>query len=448
MDDPLPAKIGKYPVIREIARGGTSRVYLGRDPFANREVAIKVISAADGVDTDLRRRYHKVFLNEASLVGKLTHPHIMAIYDADVSDEYSYIVMEYVMGSTLSDFCNVTSLLTMDRVVEIAFKCSLALEFAHRHGIIHRDIKPANVLTGAHDDIKVSDFGVALHAGGQHTHLQGVGTPAYMSPEQVQDKELTHQTDIYSLGVVLYQLLTGKLPFVGSNKTSLLYQILNIDPSPPSTHRTDVPPALDRLVMRAMNKDPAQRYQSWGEFSHDLTQTYRHLELPRDSISDTEKFNAIKALGFFRGFRDVEVWETMRIASFRRILPGKIVIREGDVGESFYVIASGQAQVAKDGQTLNSLDAGDCFGEILYFEDTKARRATTISSITPLTVIEIRALALQKASDTCQKQFNQAFLRVLINRPAYRQHRSTNAQAGDSSTIAQGAVHPAASAGQ
>ena len=416
MDQPLPLKIGKYPVTREIARGGTSRVYLGRDPFANRDVAIKVVSAADGIDTDLRRRFHKVFLNEASLVGKLIHPHIMAIYDADAFDEYSYIVMEYVNGPTLEHFCNVSNLLPVDRIVEIAFKCSLALEFAHRHGIIHRDIKPANILIGARGDIKISDFGVALHSGGDHTHLQGVGSPAYMSPEQVQDKELSHQTDIYSLGIVLYQLLTGRLPFIGANKASLLYQILNIDPAPPSALRTDIPPALDNVVMRAVNKNLQLRHQTWGEFSRELTQTYRHLELPPDSISDTEKFSTIKALAFFSGFRDVEIWETVRIATFRRIAPEKIVIREGDVGENFYVIAAGRAQVTKANNPLNILDAGDCFGEILYFEDSKANRVTTISSITPLTAIEIKATALQKATDACQKQFNQAFLRILIAR--------------------------------
>jgi serine/threonine protein kinase len=416
MDEPLPKKIGKYPVTREIGRGGTSRVYLGRDPFANRDVAIKLVSAADGVDSDLRRRFHKVFVNEASLVGKLIHPHIMAIYDADAAEEYSYIVMEYVDGPTLEHFCNVAGLLPVDRIVEIAFKCSLALEFAHRHGIIHRDIKPANILIGAQGDIKISDFGVALHAGGEHTHLQGVGSPAYMSPEQVQDKELSHQTDIYSLGVVMYQLLTGKLPFIAANKASLLYQIMNIEPSPPSMHRTDIPQQLDKVVIRALSKNPKDRYQTWGEFSRELTQTYRHLELPPDSISDTEKFNAIKALGFFKGFRDVEIWETVRIANFRRIQPDKIVIREGDVGENFYVIAAGQAKVSKDGNLLDTLDAGNCFGEILYFEDTNAKRVTTISSTTQMTVIEIKALALQKASDACQKQFNQAFLRILIER--------------------------------
>lgn len=419
----IPAKIGKYPVIREIGHGATSRVYLGRDPFANRDVAIKVVSEAGGVDTDLRRRFRKVFLNEASLVGKLIHPHIMAIYDADATENYSYIVMEYVDGPTLDHYCEMANLLPIERVVEVAFKCSLALEFAHRQGVIHRDIKPANILMGAQGDIKISDFGVALHAGGEHTHLQGVGSPAYMSPEQVQDKELTHQTDIYSLGVVLYQLLTGKLPFVAVNKASLLYQIINIEPLPPSTHRTDIPPELDRVIMKALSKDLQVRYQSWTEFSRDLTQTYRHLELPADSITDTEKFNTIKGLPFFKDFRDVEIWETVRISSFRRIQQGKTVIKEGDVGESFFVIAAGQAEVTKAGKLLNTLEPGQCFGEILYFEETRANRVITISSATPLTVIEIKAAALQKASDACQKQFNKAFLRILIDRLTWANNR-------------------------
>jgi len=419
----FPSKIGKYPVIREIGRGATSRVYLGRDPFANRDVAIKLVSYENGINTDLRRRFHKVFMNEASLVGKLMHPHIMAIYDADVADAFSYIVMEYVDGPTLEQYCTAASLLPVEQVVEIAFKCSLALEFAHRHGVIHRDIKPANILISATGDIKISDFGVALHSEAEHTHLQGVGSPSYMSPEQVQDKELSHQTDIYSLGVMMYQLLTGKLPFIAATKASLLYQIVNIEPLPPSTHRADLSPDLVRVVMRALNKNVKDRYEAWGHFSRDLTQTYRHLKLPPESISDTEKFNAIKALPFFRDFRDVEVWETVRFASFRRIQSGKPVIREGDVGASFYVIASGKARVTKSGNLLDTLHAGDCFGEILYFEATRTQRITTISSATPLALIEIKAGALQKATDACQKQFNQAFLRILVDRLTWANSR-------------------------
>lgn len=423
MSEALPARIGKYPVIRELARGATSRVYLGRDPFANRDVAIKVVRAEPEADTDTRRRFDRVFLNEAALVGRLMHPHIMQIYDADATDEYSYIVMEYVEGPTLDHYCDISRLMPIERVVEIAFKCSLALDFAQRHGVIHRDIKPANILLGPGNEIKISDFGAAKLDSAEHTLLQGIGSPAYMSPEQVLERELTPQTDIYSLGVVMYQLLTGKLPFVASNKASLLYQIVHIDALPPSLHRADLPSALDDVVMKAMAKDLKQRFQSWAEFSRALTRTYRHLELPADSISETEKFNTVRSLAFFRDLRDIEIWEILRIGAWRRHPPEKTVITEGDVGESFYVIVEGECRVTKTGRLLDTLRAGDCFGELLYFEETRARRVTTITASTGLTVIEIKAPALRQASDGLQKQINKAFLRILIDRLTWANSR-------------------------
>jgi serine/threonine protein kinase len=398
-------------------------VYLGRDPFANRDVAIKVVRAEADVDTETRRRFDRVFLNEAALVGRLVHPHIMQILDADATEAYSYIVMEYVEGPTLEHYCDIARLLPVERVVEIAFKCSLALDFAHRHGVIHRDIKPANILITASNDIKISDFGAAKLDSAEHTLLQGIGSPAYMSAEQVLEKELTQQTDIYSLGVVMFQLLTGKLPFVASNKASLLYQIVHIEPVPPAVHRADLPEALDAVVLKAMAKDVKQRFQNWGEFSRALTQTYRHLELPAGSITETQKFETIKSLAFFRDLRDVEIWEVLRIGSWRRHPPQKAVIKEGEVGESFFVVAEGEARVSKSGKPLDTLHAGDCFGELLYFEETRVRRITTITAATSLTVIEIRAQALRQASDALQKQINKAFLRILIDRLTWANSR-------------------------
>ncbi len=324
MSDPLPDKIGKYPITREIGRGATSVVYLGRDPFANREVAIKLVRDQSPGDTDLRRRFHKVFLNEAALVGKLFHPHILAIYDAVSEPDLSYIVMEYVDGRTLEHYCDVANLLPVSKVVEIVFKCSLALAFAQRHGVIHCDIKPANILISGETDIKISDFGAALYDAAEHTHLKGVGSPAYMSPEQVQDKELDFHTDIYSLGALMYQMLTGKLPFRASSKASLLYQVVNIPPVPPSTFRRDIPADLDRVAMRCLEKSPEARYPTWSDFSRELTYSYRSLEVPTDAVSDTEKFSTLKTLSFFREFRDQELWEVVRIASWRKLLPGPL----------------------------------------------------------------------------------------------------------------------------
>ncbi len=363
----------------------------------------------------MRHSFDREFLNEASLVGKLIHPNIIGIYDADVESEFSYIVMEYVDGGTLEPYCDVVELLPLERVVEISFKCGLALDFANKSGIIHRDIKPANILMGGNSDIKVTDFGIALQSNAEITQLEGVGSPLYMSPEQAQDHALTHQTDIYSLGVVMYRLLTGKSPFFASNSTSLLYQIVNMAPTPPGVHRAGLPGDLDRIVMKALARSLDDRYQTWEEFSADLARIDKNLALPQDSISDTEKFGAIKAVPFFREFSHLEVWEMVRIAAFRRLGPHETAVREGETCESFYLIAEGEARVTSAGKPLTVLGDGDCFGEIPYFED-RGKRTSSVSSITPLTIIEVNATALRQSSDACQKQFNRAFVRILLDR--------------------------------
>ena len=411
----IPDRIGKYPLLRELGHGTTSRVFLGRDPFAGRKVAIKVMHENAGTDKSAQNRFDRVFLNEASLVGKLTHPNIIGIYDAGIESEFCYIAMEYVDGQTLEPYCEVADLLPLERVVEIAFKCGLALDFANRSGIIHRDIKPANILLGNNGNIKITDFGIALQRDVEMTQLEGVGSPMYMSPEQAQEHVLTHQTDIYSLGVVMYRLLTGKAPFSASNSTSLLYQVVNMVPSAPSVHRAGLPEDLDRIVMKALAKNLDDRYQTWEEFSADLARTNKSLALTAASISDTEKYGAIKAVPFFREFAHLDVWEMVRIAAFRRLGPRETVVREGEICESFFLIADGGARVTSAGRALSVLAGGDCFGEIPYFED-RGKRTSSVTSITPLTIIEVNATALRQSSDACQKQFNRAFVRILLER--------------------------------
>lgn len=174
---PLPPetrRIGKYEIIREIGRGATSVVYKAYDPFQDREVAVKAVFPEVLGDQEHGRRYRKLFVTEASLAGKLSHPHIVAIYDAAADDDTSYIVMEYVDGSTLEKYARVDHLLPLSRVLEIIYKCARALDYAAREGVIHRDIKPANILLAGESDIKVSDFGAALNATSDSTQITGV----------------------------------------------------------------------------------------------------------------------------------------------------------------------------------------------------------------------------------------------------------------------------------
>jgi len=414
----LKEHLGKYPISREIGSGATSRVYLARDTFAERDVAIKVFLFDEHINPQTERMMHKAFLAEAALVGKLRHPHIVEILDAVAELEHSYVVMEYVSGTTLEAHSDVTNLLPLSKVIEIIFKCIRALEYAFQHGVIHRDIKPGNILISQNGDIKVSDFGASFQQrlGQETTQITGVGSPAYMSPEQIRMEDVTHQTDIYSLGIVMYRLLTGRLPHEANTQASLTYAILNVTPARPATLRPDLPHLLDQIVMKAIEKTPSARYKSWLEFGKDLSQAFTTLRLSGTSISDSAKFNELREMAFFEDFDDVALWEVVRIGSWKPIKTGTAIIREADKGDSFFLLVAGEVSVTLLGKQLNSIKPGGCFGEILYFSDRVNRRTTTITALGDVTAIEIKADALRAATNGCQVGFNKAFMRVLVDR--------------------------------
>jgi len=409
-------KIGKYQILGELGKGATSAVYLGMDPFANRKVAVKVVEREVLGDKDHGKRFRKLFLTEASLAGKLSHPHIAAIYDAVADEEGSYIVMEYVEGGTLEQHTKHDSLLAVNKIVEIIFKCCKALDYAHRHGVIHRDIKPANILLAKDTDIKISDFGAALTTAAETTQVSGIGSPAYMSPEQVQEQPLTHQTDIFSLGVVMYQFLTGSLPFKATNNYSMVFQIINVDPPPPSIFRPEIPASVDHIVKKMLQKRLEARYQTWDELAQDLVRVFNNLQTPEQPVPDTEKFNTLRRLEFFRNFSDVDLWQVLHIANWHRIAAGTALIREGETGTSFFILSSGEVRVTKSERVLSILKAGECFGEMAYVGRRPFKRSASVSSVNDITVIEIKSDALNAATDGCRHQFTAAFLELLVMR--------------------------------
>ena len=237
-----------------------------------------------------------------------------------------------------------------------------------------------------------------------------------MSPEQLTDRELTHQTDIYSLGVVMFQLLAGRLPFTASSQASLMYQIVNHAPPLLSALRQNLPPAIEAIVAHAMQKNLELRYQNWIEFGKDLASLFRELEAPREDFSETRKFHLLRNLSFFRNFRDVEIWETLRISAWRHIPAGRLLIQEGERGDGFFILVDGRSDVTRESHLLATLGPGDCFGEMLYFSTESALRSTTIRSTVPVLVLEIKAASMSAASDACQVQFNKSFMRILIER--------------------------------
>jgi serine/threonine protein kinase len=409
-------KIGKYEIIRELGKGATSVVYEALDPFVSRRVAMKVVFQEALGDKEHGRRYRKLFVTEASLAGKLSHPHIVSIYDAVADDEASYIVMEYVDGTTLEQYSRPEQLLPINKVIEIAFKCTKALDFAAKHGVIHRDIKPANIMLSGENDIKITDFGAAQTATTETTQITGIGSPAYMSPEQVKELQLTHQTDIFSLGVVLYQMLTGKLPFQANNNYGMIYQILNIEAPAPSASRPEIPSQLDAIVKRALQKNTADRYQTWEEVSRDLVAVFGNLQKPEKNIPDSEKFDVLRNLAFFKNFADVELWEALRVTAWNKYAPGHVLIKEGDIGKAFYILAAGEVKISKQGKLLNVLRTGDCFGEMAYLGKKQFQRTASVTASTDITAIEIKSEALAKSSELCRHNFNGAFLEILVDR--------------------------------
>jgi serine/threonine protein kinase len=412
--------IGKYKIIKELGHGATSTVFLALDPGTKQQVAIKLFNLDVLLDNDRAKAFRKLLVSEASLAGKLSHPHIVKIYDAVMDDgEVNYMVMEYVEGESLEKQAEVDHLLPLSSISEIIYKCCKALEYAQYQGVIHRDIKPANILICGDHDIKISDFGSALIESQQTTQVSGVGSPAYMSPEQIREQMLTHQTDIYSLAVTMYKLLTGKLPFDARNNYSMIYQIMNIEPPPPSTFRPEIPHSLDKLVMRAMHKDVAQRYQTWDEFARDLVGFFSNKKrVPQEEKIDTEKFDTLRSLAFFKNFSDVELWEVLRISEWRKVKKDETVFSDGEEGQTLFVLAQGTVKVLKQGRLLNLLHQGDCFGEMANFAERKFTRTTDVVSKTEATLIEIKLKVLEKTSAECRYQFSDSFLRMLVKRLA------------------------------
>ena len=418
MAEPAVQKIGKYEIVRKLGEGATSTVFLARDEFNSREVAIKLVSQDALKDESRGKLMHNLFLTEASLAGKLNHPHIVQIYDAVSDEDNTYIVMEYVSGGTLQRFTRADNLLALGDVIEVIYKCARALDFASQIGVIHRDIKPANILVKDNTDIKVTDFGSAALQLTTRTMVDGIGTPAYMSPEQHLNKPVNLQTDIYALGVVMFQMLTGRMPFTASNLAGLSHEVLNTDPPLASEFRQDVPTEMDMVVRRAMARDQSVRYMSWEQFANDLAAIASGAPLPKHGVLDTEKFNVLRTLSFFKSFGDVELWEVLRFSEWVDIAKGEVLMKEGDPGDFFGIIVSGEARVMRKLRLLSLLKAGECVGEMAYLGEAGNLRSADVVAAADMRMIKISVKTLERASELCRLYLDRTYLRILVERLA------------------------------
>ena len=412
----VPDKIGKYVIINKVGKGSTGMVYLSHDPYYRRDVAIKVYNIEENTDADRARVSRKMFFNEAHMVGMLQHPNILPIYDAGEEDGKYYVVTEHIQGArTLAAYCRPDNLLRVDDVVEIIYKCAKALHYAHGRGVIHRDIKPSNVMLTIDNDVRIIDFGIAIVSDSDISRIEGIaGSPSYMSPEQVQSEELTPASDIYSLGAVLYELLTGFRPFRADNLSKLLHQIVYATPPPIHTYRDDIPEELEQVVAMTMQKDPTKRCASGAQMAADLTRVYQDLRTKYDSLDNQEHFDVLRTLKFFHEFSHAEIWEVLRASDWHEYEDGDEIVREGEIDDRFYIIVSGQASVEANGNKLGLLEDGACFGETSYVSG--AKRTASIRAEGAVTILRVSSTLMEQVSSSCQLRFNKVFLRALITR--------------------------------
>ena len=410
--------VGRYEIRGELGRGGCGVVYLGWDPLIMRQVAIKVSKPASEEE-------RKVFFIEAQSAGKLNHPNIISIYDTNLHEDYCYLVMEYIEGVVLSNYCLPGHLLPLSKVSEIIDSACRALDYAHNEGIIHKDIKPSNIMLDKVGAVKIADFSIAqevesatmgrggrVQSHGESNLIHLVGTPGYMSPEHLSRRLVGRESDIFSLGCVLYELLTGAKAFTGESLMSIAYKIMHVDPTPVSKLNPNLSPVFDDIIRLALAKKTEQRYLSCADMAADLkTAVFNSMD---DNEEAGDFFDFVHKTAFFRAFTKDQVRELVTASNVIRVSAGKIIIQEGDTDDVFYILLSGSVTVMKEGKAIATLDQGECFGEMAYLASQP--RSATVAAKTSCSLLKIKAGLLNKSSESVQLLFFRRFANILARR--------------------------------
>jgi hypothetical protein len=333
--------------------------------------------------------------------------------------------MEYVAGDTLRRYCRPDALLPLDQIVEIGFKCAMALGYVARQGLIHRDVKPANILAVLNNDlvtdIKITDFGSVFDHRSDRTQVFRVGSLAYMSPEQLDGSTLDARADMYALAAVLYHLVAGRPPFDAANPVALMHQIYHGQPPSLLALRDGVPPRMDALLRQTLAKLPEDRPAGWEAFAQSWSQLVASGEVPAgrlQDVLDSERFNLLRTLDFFRGFGDVELWEVVHRAQWLRHRHGVALYRKGQEGRTFHIIARGRIDVYRDGVRVAQLGAGTSVGEMAYLAPSPDLRLHGADVIVAeaATTIAFTPESVDLLSPATRHLFDGAFIGVLVRR--------------------------------
>jgi serine/threonine protein kinase len=422
---PALGQIGSYQVLGHLGSGATGDVFLALDPFTGQRVAIKRICPPAVLEAADQRLAHHFFSAEAALVGRLQHPNVVRILDAVDDPQAPYVVMEYAPGRTLRHYCDADTLLPLTEVVELGFKCAMALGYMARQGLTHRDVKPANILVDRDGDrivsLKLTDFGAVFDARADVTQLQRVGTLAYMAPEQFQGEGVDARADIYSLAAVLYHLIAGRRPFDDTRDRALVVRILHDAPAPLIGARAGVSDALNRVVLQALAKQATDRPADWPTFAAQLAALVAQGQVPRADLAqvlDSERFSLLRQLAFFTHFDDVQLWEVVHRARWERMAAGQVIFQAGSRSQRFHIIAEGEVQVLRAGVQVAQLQAGTSVGEMATLAPSDALRehVADVRASQPCITVSFTPTSLAQLSEPTRHAFDQGFIQVLVRR--------------------------------
>jgi serine/threonine protein kinase len=408
-------QVGKYKLVKSLGKGTSGTVYRAVDTFSGREVALKVVDPEVFRDPEFGAERHAQFLREASLAGMLIHPHVVTPLNAVVEQDAAHIAMELITGGDLSQHVKPGTLLPVADVIEICYNCCSALDYTTRAGIIHCDIKPANIMIADGTDVRITDFGAAVLHKTNVVRNADMGSPHYAAPERITREELSFHSDMYSLGVVLYELLTGRRPFAAHNLDELVDKILHEEPAPPSSVRPDLSSTVDGVVLRALRKKPAERYKTWAEFAFELSEVSRHVLSP-DAVPEADKLNSLKKVEMLATLSDQELWEVARAGRWSRVTADEVVVYEDYPGSHFYFLAAGSAKVIRRERLLNLINAGEFFGEMAYLLGGQQRRQATVVITKNAVLCDFAPDALARMSLDAQLQLTRALARNLVER--------------------------------
>ena len=416
--------IGRYVVQKKIGQGAMGSVYLAYDEMIDRKVAIKSIRMEKKQSSKERSKTIDLFFEEAKIVGRLSHPHITSIYDMGINGYVPFLVMEYLSGMTVENVIYKKKNIPLEKILSLAAMICTAIHYVHRHGILHRDLKPSNIMIDMeHMTPKIMDFGIARPvrpAGDDLTEIVEEtlwGTPYYMSPEQILGNEMSPRSDIFSLGVLFYEWISGQRPFTGNDTMEILHNIVGTRPAP--LH--DIAPIdreLAKIIHKAMKKEDEDRYLTAAAFA-DALEIYRERMVPRTSAEKDDPLDfsmgqrqIIEQLrhqyAFFYDFTDEEIFEIFQISTPETYDKGATIIQEGHSGKRMYFIIEGEALVRKEihgkNVQLKQLSAGECFGEMAIIDNLP--RVASVIALTRIHVIALNEAVLRHSNPVlCLKLF-------------------------------------------